>query len=194
MLLALYETAGDATYKEILTQVGLQAYSNITLDETPVLALDFTTIAALSAGLENAFGVRGGRGIALRAGRQFFLHGLKGVGILRGIMTEQFYALPVEAKAEISLLGLATVFSSNSDQMTRLQKQGNQYKLVVDPSPFAWNRVSDTPVCHMMVGAIGASLRWATTDYEFAVYEQSCRACGADQCIFAINKHPIGKV
>ncbi|MEM6529891.1 MAG: 4-vinyl reductase [Chloroflexota bacterium] len=179
----------------ILLQSGLEAYDGAGLPTDDLQpAFDFADIAAINMALEAAFGTRGGRSIALRAGVPFFEHGLKGVGVLRGVTSSQFMALPTVARAEIGLMGLAAVFTTYSDQTTTLQQHPDVWQLVVDPSPFAWGRVSSDPVCHWLVGAIQACLRWSTGDYEFAVREQQCAATGASECVFVINRQPIGKV
>ncbi|MEL7233568.1 MAG: 4-vinyl reductase [Chloroflexota bacterium] len=195
MLLALQEAAGADVYQHMLVQTGLQAQYGASLPPADLYpALDFADVARLNLALEEAFGARGGRSIALRAGTSFFEHGLKGVGVLRGVTTGQFKALPTPARAEIALMGMAAVFSQYSDQTTTLHKQEKTYRLVVTHSPFAWGRVSSTPVCHLLVGAIKACLRWATDGYEFIVHEQTCRATGAGECVFIVNSQPIGKV
>lgn len=156
--------------------------------------LDFAEIATLTLTLEELYGARGGRGMALRAGDLFFEHGLRGQGVLRGVMTPKFKALPVSARAQISLMALAAEFTKNSDQNSQLQNANDAFQFVVDPSPFAWGRVSDKPVCHVLVGVLRACLRWATDGYEFIVQETACHATGAETCTFLVNKNPIGRI
>jgi hypothetical protein len=193
---AIKESAGSASLNSILNATGLsQRYSEVMPPDEWAPGLDFAEIAAVNYALEDIYGVRGGRGMALRAGMAFFDYGLKDVGVLKGVTTAQFYALPIAARAQISLMGLVTLFSAHSSQASFFEDPpGDAFHFIASPSPFAWERVSDSPVCHVLVGTLRASLRWATDGYEFAVNETLCRATGADACVFSVKKNPIGRV
>jgi predicted hydrocarbon binding protein len=54
--------------------------------------------------------------------------------------------------------------------------------------------VADQPVSHAVAGIIQEVLHWATNGYEFHVQQIACRAMGAEQSVFRINKNPIGGV
>lgn len=192
---ALRETAGPSSLGSVLDIAGLVGrYEHDLPPDNFQPALDFVELAAFNYALEEVYGARGGRGIALRTGTAFFEHGIKGIGVLKGVTTPEFAMLPAEAQAQISLMGLASVFNTYTDQKCRLEESPATLHFIANPSPFAWDRISDKPVCHLMVGGIQACLRWATGGYEFAVYEVACRSTGADECVFQIAKKPIGRV
>jgi len=193
---AVKESAGSASLNSILNSTGLsQRYHEAPPSDDWEPGLDFAEIAAINLALEEIYGVRGGRGMALRAGMSFFDYGIKDVGVLKGVTTAQFHALPVTARAQISLMGLASIFSAYSSQSSFFEEPpGDAFHFIASPSPFAWERVSDSPVCHVLVGTLRANLRWATGGYEFAVNETLCRATGADACVFSVKKTPIGRV
>lgn len=194
LFLALIQTAGPSSLESVLEVSGLaKRFDGGLPPDNLQPGLDFSELAGFNAALEAVYGVRGGRGIALRTGTAFFELGLQGVGVLRGVTAPEFATLPTEAQAQISLMGLAAVFTSLTDQTTHLEETERAFQLVVRQSPFAWERVSDKPVCHVHVGAIQMCLRWATGGHEFAVYETTCRATGADKCVFQITKRPIGR-
>lgn len=156
-------------------------------------AFDFAAIAALSQALEVIYGVRGGRGMALRIGQAAFAKGLVGFGVMRAASDPSFRALPRDTQVEYGLKALAKLFSSFSDQRCHVEKDGDVWHFVTDNSPYAWGRTAQKPVCHMMSGMILEALRWVTNGYEFYVREVACRATGSAQCVFRIHPYALGE-
>lgn len=197
LFLALEQTAGPSSLTSVLELAGLTAQLQAwhrTSGTDWQGTLNFAEIAAFNNALEELYGSKGGRGIALRAGMVFFELGFKGVGVLGGVNSPEFARLTVLSQAHISLLGLAALFNQETDQSTQLHVTPDAFQVWVNPSPFAWERTSDKPVCHVLAGTLQAHLRWATRGYEFAVHETACRAAGAETCVFHISKKPIGRV
>lgn len=193
LLGALQQTAGPSSVGSVLDNAGLSRDLPTTLDTTAT-GMDFAEVAAFSEALETLYGIRGGRGIALRMGNALFDLGLRDYGAMVGVAAPQFQRLPVEKQAQLGLVGLAQIFSHISDQTSHIEDQGTMLTFIANPSPFAWGRFSNEPVCHVLTGIIQASLRHVTGGYEFVVYETACRAAGANQCVFRINKKPVGRV
>lgn len=154
---------------------------------------DFAGIASLNNALEEMYGARGGRGMALRIGQSSFARGVKGFGAMRAIDDPAFRALAMTKRIDYGLRGLAAVLTNFSDQTSTVQVENNTLSFISDVTPFSWGRIADKPVCHMMVGMILECLRWSSNGYEFYVREVSCRACGDDQCVFRVNKSAIGE-
>lgn len=195
LLLALEETAGPSSVTSVLELAGLDVSLRENLPPQNLeKGFTFQEIAAFNQALESVYGTRGGRGIALRAGTRFFELGLRETGVLKGVSAPEFGRLPTPQRAKLSLMGLAHVFSTLSSQTTHIEERPDAYNMIVNPSPFAWERVSDKPVCHILTGATQATLRWATDGHEYAVYETACQAMGAANCVFHVSKRPIGRV
>lgn len=154
------------------------------LDKT----FSFDDIAALNDGLESMYGVRGGRGMALRIGQSAFARGIKHFGAMKGMEDPAFRTLQLEKRIEYGLRGMAAILTNFSDQTSHLVRDGSALMFVSDVSPFSYNRTSDKPVCHMMVGMLIETLRWSTNGYDFYVREINCRAAGAHQCTFRVNR------
>lgn len=154
---------------------------------------DFAYLSALNVGLEEMYGQRGGRGMALRIGSAAFAQGLKNFGALRGLGDGAFRARPLEQRTELGLRALSHVLTNFTDQTSRVVVEPQSYLFVCEYCPFAYGRVSDKPVCHTMVGMVQECMRWASNGYEFYVREIACRACGDHECVFRINKLPIGE-
>jgi predicted hydrocarbon binding protein len=153
---------------------------------------DFASMAAIQQALEDVYGSRGGRGMALRIGRACFSQGMKSFGALAGMSDPAFRALPREERCRMGLQALAAVFNKFTDQHSELEEDDKTYRFVVEVSPMAWGRHTDKPVCHALAGILQECLRWASNGHEYIVYETACHAVGDDHCVFTINKTPIG--
>jgi len=112
---------------------------------------------------------------------------------MRAVNDPAFRNLTLNKRIDYGLRALAAVLSNFSDQTSRVENGGDALHFISDRSPFAWERQSDKPVCHMMVGMILECLRWSSNGYEFYVRETECTASGSDKCVFRINKSAIGE-
>lgn len=154
---------------------------------------DFAEIAGLNLALEEMYGSRGGRGMALRIGQKAFAGGWREFGAMRAVNDPAFRSLTLNKRIDYGLRALAAVLSNFSDQKSRVENGGDALMFISEISPFAWERESDKPVCHMMVGMILECLRWSSNGYEFYVREVECRATGHAHCAFRVNKSAIGE-
>jgi predicted hydrocarbon binding protein len=148
-------------------------------------------LSKINAALDDLYGVRGGRGMALRSGRAWFARGMIQFGALRGIADPAFRALPLENRLHVGLQALADIFSNFSDQASRIEDDEAVIRFIVDPSPFAVARTAERPVCHPLVGLLQEHARWASNGREYIVRETHCAASGEEHCLFLINKHAV---
>ncbi|MBZ0302915.1 MAG: 4-vinyl reductase [Anaerolineae bacterium] len=192
-LLGMQDVLGAEGLDAIVGLAGLTTYLSDLPPDTLERKFDFAYLAAVSGVLEDWYGARGGRGLALRIGRSWFIQGFHTFGALAGLAHPAFQSLPLNRRAQISLDALAAIFNQYSDQQTVFSIHEATYQLTVDVSPMAWGRQSDRPVCHALVGLFQECLRQASGGYEFLVHESACRAAGHDECIFVINQKPIGQ-
>lgn len=72
---------------------------------------DFAELSAIGSSLEEMYGPRGGRGLALRAGRATFSDALRNFGALAGAADLAFVVLPLQSKLRIGLPAFAKIFS-----------------------------------------------------------------------------------
>ena len=86
-------------------------------------AFDFADVSAIMGALEEMYGPRGGRGLALRAGRAVFSDGLRSFGALAGVGDLAFKVLPLQAKLRIGLPAMAKIFSQISDQLSTVEEK-----------------------------------------------------------------------
>lgn len=152
---------------------------------------DFAEFAALHTGMEALYGPRGGRGLALRVGRQTFARALSNFGALAGTADAAFRILPLPVKLRIGLGALARIFSQISDQASQLVEHANEFHFRVAPNAVCWGRRGEAkPVCFFMVGLLQEAVHSLSGGREFRVDEAECCACGHSQCDFVIYKQP----
>lgn len=189
------------SYEEVLGKGGVNALLNIAglshlINNYPPADMerkfDFADYTAILLALEDLYGPRGGRGLALRAGRATFNDILDNYGAMAGVTDLAFKVLPLVLKIRVGLSSAAKTFSDVSDQTTSFHESSEGYIWTVHQCPSCWSR-HDTgrPVCFVTVGFLQASLNWVSGGREFRVNESRCHAMGDDVCEFIIQKQPL---
>lgn len=184
---------GKAGMEAVLGLAGLHGLIEQPPSDTMARQFDFAYMAAISEALEEMYGARGGRGMALRIGRACFSQGMERFGALAGMAHPAFRALPLETRTSIGVKALADIFTNFTDQRSFIENDDKVYRFVTDVSPMSWGRTADKPVCHALVGIIQSSMNWASGGHEFHVQEITCHATGGDRCAFQVNKKPSGQ-
>jgi predicted hydrocarbon binding protein len=192
LFLAMEDVMGQSGLNMLLSLAKQDEYIGHYPSDNLVKGFDFASMAAIEQALEEIYGSRGGRGMALRIGRACFSNGLKSFGALAGMSDPAFRALPREERCRMGLQALAAVFNKFTDQRSSFEEDERFFRFIVTDSPMAWGRRADKPVCHALAGMLQECVRWASNGYEYIVYETGCHACGDDHCVFTINKTPIG--
>lgn len=190
---AMDDVMGPNGLSSLLSIVQMEAHLNHPPPDDLKRQFDFASIAAINEALEEMYGIRGGRGMALRIGQSAFARGLKNFGAMQAVAHPAFRNLALPKRIDYGLQGLASILTNFSDQNSHVENNGDALLFVSDVSPFSWNRTSDKPVCHMMGGIILECLRWSSNGYEFYVREVECRANGHEHCMFRVNKSAIGE-
>ncbi len=189
---ALEEVMGEQGFRALLRLAKMEHY----LDQLPPDNLerefDFADLSSLMWGLEQMYGPRGGRGLALRAGRATFAEGLRNFGALAGVGDLAFRMLPLKTKMRIGLMAMARIFSHMSDQITEVREEEEHFTYTIHRCPVCWGRqnTSDRPVCYVALGLLQEGLKWVSGGREIRVYEAKCIAAGDDVCEFVIYKEP----
>jgi len=154
---------------------------------------DFADFTALNQALEEMYGPRGGRGLALRAGRAAFADALRNFGALAGVGDLAFKVLPLQVKLRIGLPAMARIFSQITDQYSTVEEHENEFIYTIHRCPQCWGRSGlDKPVCFIGAGLLQEALKWVSGGNEFRVNESQCMAMGDPLCIYIIQKTPIG--
>ena len=154
---------------------------------------DFADISAINQAIEQMYGERGGRGLAIRTGRATFDDGLRNYGALAGAGDNAFKELPLQTKLQIGLPALARILSQVSDQQSTVEEIDDYFIYTIQRCPICWGRSGLTkPVCFNAVGLLQEALKWISDGFEFRVNESKCVAVGDEVCAFMIQKTPIG--
>lgn len=152
---------------------------------------DFADFSAINLALEEMYGPRGGRGLALRAGRAAFEDALRDFGALAGASDLAFKILPLHTKMRIGIPAMAKIFSQISDQYSTAQEAEQAFIYTIHRCPVCWGRTgSDRPVCFVAVGLLQAGLTWLSGGRDFRINESKCIAMGDEVCEFVIPKTP----
>jgi hypothetical protein len=192
-LKALEDVMGKNGLNAILHLGGLDHYIDNFPPDNLEKGFDFAELSAIGLALEEMYGPRGGRGLALRAGRATFADGLRSFGALAGAGDLAFKVLPLQAKLRVGLPAVAKIFSQLSDQSSSTVERDNDFVYTIHRCPCCWDRHDvDKPVCFIAVGLLQESLKWVSGGMEFRVNESKCVAHGEDVCEFIIQKEPLG--
>jgi predicted hydrocarbon binding protein len=172
------------------------AHLNQYREELPEASLernfDFAEFTSLFMALEELYGVRGGHGIALRAGRASFRNTLSNFGALAGTRQSAFQVLPQTVKLNLGLKALARISDHVSDQRTSVKENRNDFEYTIHRNPVTWERSEqDRPICFFHVGILEETANQASGGNEFRIDEIECQAMGALTCNFRMQKQAL---
>lgn len=192
ILKALEDVMGKNGLNAILNLAGLNNYIDNYPADNLEKTFDFADLSSINIALEEMYGPRGGRGLALRAGRATFADALRNFGALAGAGDLAFKVLPLQAKMRIGIPAMAKIFSQVSDQYSTVEERENEFVYTIHKCPVCWGRSGvDKPVCFIAVGLLQEGLKWVSGGNEFRVNESKCVALGDEVCEFIIQKEPI---
>jgi predicted hydrocarbon binding protein len=190
---AMEEIMGRNGLNAILNAAGLKPYIDNYPPDNLEKQFDFADFTALNIALEDTYGPRGGRALALRAGRAIFAGGLRSFGALAGVGDLAFKVLPLNAKLRVGLPAMANIFTQFSDQISNVYDEGVDKTIyTMERCALCHGRKSEVPVCHMGQGLLQEGLRWVSGGREFKVDMTTCIAKGDPMSRFIIYKEPIG--
>jgi predicted hydrocarbon binding protein len=192
MIKALEDVMGKNGLNAILNLAGLNSLIDNYPADTLEKSFDFADVSSINIALEEMYGPRGGRGLALRAGRATFADALKNFGALAGAGDLAFKVLPLQAKMRIGIPAMAKIFSQVSDQLSTVEEHENEFVYTIHKCPVCWGRSGvDKPACFIAVGLLQEGLKWVSGGNEFRVNESKCVAVSDNICEFIIQKEPI---
>ncbi len=190
-ILALRDVMGQNGLNAILNLAGLSRLIDDLPPDNLERKFDFADFSAISGALEEMFGPRGGRSLALRGGRATFEDALKNFGALAGVGDLAFKVLPMSIKLRIGLPAMAKIFSSTSDQLSTVEEKPDKFIYTIHRCPVCWGRHTEKPACNYANGLLQASLKWVSGGNEFRVMQIAAKSSGNDNCQFIIPKEPI---
>jgi predicted hydrocarbon binding protein len=190
-ILALEDVMGKNGVNAILNLAHLSSLIDNYPPDNLDRAFDFADFSAINGALEEMYGPRGGRGLALRAGRATFDSALKNFGALAGVGDLAFKVLPLPSKLRIGLPAMAKIFSTTSDQHSTVKELDDRFIYTIHKCPVCWGRTTDKPACFIATGLLQEGLKWVSGGNEFRVTQTTAHSCGDEVCDFTIYKEPI---
>lgn len=192
MLDALEDVLGKNGLKAVLNLAHLSELSDNFPPDNLNKEFDFSDVSAINQALEEIYGPRGGRGLALRAGRATFADSLKNFGALAGASDLAFKVLPLGTKMRIGVPAMARIFTQVSDQHSTSTENNGVFVYTIHRCPVCWGRHGlDKPVCFIAVGLLQEGMKWLSGGKEFRVNESKCVSMGDEVCEFVIEKTPM---
>ena len=188
ILLGMEEVIGRGGMDAVLSLASLGDLASSAANER---MFSFETLSKLQQVLEQVYGPRGGRGLALRSGRACFKYGIKEYGSMLGLTEMAFRLLPLPTKLHTGARSFADLFNKHTDQQVRVEETETQFFWHIERCPRCWERKAEEPVCHLAVGLLQEALYWLSGGKVFSVEETACHACGDDHCIITIQKTPL---
>lgn len=190
-ILAYEEVMGKNGLNAILNLAGLPHLINNYPPDNLERQFDFADFSAIQGALEEMYGPRGGRGLALRAGRATFDAGLRNFGALAGVGDLAFKVLPLQAKLRIGLPAMARIFTQTSDQHSTVEEKDDHFLYLIHRCPVCWGRRTDKPACFIATGLLHEGLKWVSGGHEFRVNQVAAHSVGNPTCDFVILKEPV---
>jgi len=191
VLLAMEEVMGRNGVNAVLNLAHLRHLVNNFPPNNFDRQVTFRELGSLMRSLDEMYGPRGGRGLALRAGRACFKYGIKEFGPVLGIADLAFRLLPLPMKMKVGADVFAETFNKFSDQIVVLREEEDRFVWQNTRCPMCWERKTDAPCCHLAVGILQEALYWVSGGKNFEVQETTCMACGDEACTIVIDKKPL---
>jgi predicted hydrocarbon binding protein len=182
---------GHSGAQAVLQLASLGSFLDNDSSSSLKLSFSFQTVSLLQSVLEQAYGPRGGRGVALRVGRACFKYGLKEFGSQLGLTEMAFRLLPLPTKLRVGAKSIADLFNKQTDQTVSVEETEKKILWQMDRCPLCLGRYEKEPVCHLAVGLLQESLYWVSSGKVFNVEETACIARGDASCTIEIEKLPI---
>jgi predicted hydrocarbon binding protein len=191
ILLAFEEVLGRNGVNAVLNVAGLHhlisGYPPNNFDRE----FPFSDLSAINQALEDMYGPRGGRGVALRAGRASHRYGLRDFGPIAKTTELSFRLLPLNMKLKVGTEVFAETFNEYTDQLIRLEMRPDAIFWHNERCPICWERTASEPCCHMTVGILQEMLYWLSGGKSFMVQETTCIAMGDPACTIRIDQQPL---
>src|SRR4029453_8903663 len=124
---SLEEVMGKNGLNAILNLAGLTYYIENYPADNLDKGFDFAELSAIGVALEEMYGPRGGRGLALRAGRATFSDALKDFGALAEGAARALVVRALRPKPRIGLPAFAKIFSQLSDQYSPVEEKDSEF-------------------------------------------------------------------
>ena len=191
LLQAMEEVIGRNGVIAVLRMAKLRHRINNYPKNTLEKNFSFEEVSQIQTALEANYGLRGGRGLALRIGRGSFKHILHEFGPEMAFSDLVKRPLPLDKKIHLTVEILANVFNKYSDQQIVVSESVKEYFWTIDRCPFCWQLETEDPLCLQLVGLLQEALYWVSNGKFYNIEEINCIAKGDKACLIVIDKLPL---
>jgi predicted hydrocarbon binding protein len=192
MLEGVEEIAGRSGVRAALNAAELSnLYETTVVGAAPGGEFPFNEISAIESALEEMYGKRGGRGIALRAGRAAFKYVLRAYGASLSLLDLNYRLLPAPVRFRTGLDMLARLFSELGRTPIAVVESADAWFWRIERCPFCWQIKSNEPVCTFLVGFLQEFFTWASGGKVYHVQETECLAMGKTACVIRVEVRPL---
>jgi len=191
LLLSYEEVIGQAAVIAVEKMANMQHKIGTLPANNMTREFRFNDLSSFHEALEKMYGPRAGRGIATKAGQVGFVYGLREFGPLLGISSLTYRLLPLSKKIEKGIQTLTDIFNRYTHESVIFRKEDDFYLWELHHCPLCWNRKTDSPCCHLVLGLFQEFLFWVSGGKHFIVKEIKCIATGDKSCTFQINRLPL---
>lgn len=191
LLLAFEEVLGKNGLNAVLNLASLSSLIGNYPPDDENRTVPFETLSLLQSSLELGYGPHGGHGLALRAGRVFFSHGLRTYGPSLGLNEAAFRLQPPDLKLISVLHALTDFFNQNTDQVVSLEESEHKIIWQVEQCPWCWGRHGSEPLCQFAVGMLQEALYWVSGGKFYNVVEETCISQGDPACLIVVDRVPL---
>jgi|GEM_PF-534023 len=188
--IGMEELLGKNGLNAVLNLANLSRFINNYPPNNMEKKFSFDNYAAVNQAIEDFYGVRGSKGLLLRAGKVSLTNALAMYTAFAGIGNLGMRLMPQSMKVKITLTVIAQTFRTISDQISKVTEEADAYIFENETCSMCWRRTSSQPCCHVATGVLIEALHWATGK-NYRVTEESCMAMGAPTCRFVIDKQAI---
>jgi predicted hydrocarbon binding protein len=192
ILTSANDILGDNGVNALLNLAGLQEYIGNYPPDNIKKEFPFSHVARLQQALYDMYGSRGARVFATRGGEQTFRHSMDKYDKVQRAAQAAMRVGSTEMRNRVGLQFFSKFFNTVSDQIVRVDDDDTYWYWIIERCPMCWERTADEPVCHLGVGVLNAASTWATGGVKFRIQEIECKAKGDENCVYALDKAPIG--
>jgi hypothetical protein len=190
LLLSLEDVIGQNGLKAILNLAGQSNLIGNFPPHNTESEFNFSSFSMIIGALDDLYGQKGSRVLALRAGDAVFQEMLKDMGEPMDIESDNYQAKPLSEKIQVGLSVVRNKFSKTKTASIP-QTEDGQFLYSVQYCPVCWGRTTTTPDCFLISGLIQASIRWATKGQEISITQKTAHSCGDPSCDFIVPNAPI---
>ncbi|MBI4928855.1 MAG: hypothetical protein HY835_13890 [Anaerolineae bacterium] len=137
------------------------------------------------------YGAQSGQGVALRAGRAVFKHGLNRWGEQAGITGMDYRLLPAPKRVRAGLQIMAGIFTLSTGLNVEISEEEQAWIWRVDSCAGDQDLHASAPMCFMVVGILQEFMGWVSGGKYYRITETRCTYAGAPTCTFRIEKKAL---